>query len=118
MGQPQTYPMMDILALKLQIPVAGGLTHFLHFWSHITSDKWVLKMIRHGHPLELLGFPRNWLLPTKLPARFVSAMAEASATVVLLSSGHPFKNSQVSLQEEWPLMRSTTLWGTSLKEIF
>ena len=30
-------------------------------------------------------------------------------TVVLLSQGHPFKNSQVALQEEWSLMRSTTL---------
>jgi hypothetical protein len=39
-----------------------------------------------------------------------------TSAVVLLLRGHPFKNSQVSLQEEWPLMMSTVLSGTSVEE--
>ena len=70
-----------VAALRPHIPVAGRLSHFLPFWRQITSDKWVLEVVALGHSLELLGSPRNGLVPTKPPSRFVSAMAEEVASL-------------------------------------
>jgi hypothetical protein len=80
-----------VLALRPQVPVAGRLAHFLPFWHSVTSDRWVLEVVERGHSLEvverghsleLLGFLRSALRPTKLPTRYVSAMADEVGTLL------------------------------------
>ena len=40
-----------------EIPVEGRLSHFLTEWENITSDKWVLELIREGYKLEFMRKP-------------------------------------------------------------
>ena len=44
--------------IRPELPQAGRLTHFLPFWEMITTDPWVLNVIRQGYSLELLRIPR------------------------------------------------------------
>ena len=37
-----------------EFPVAGRLREFLPFWKEITSDQWVLDIIRQGYSIELM----------------------------------------------------------------
>ena len=43
----------DTLCIRPSLPPAGRLTHFLPFWEKVTSDPWVLKVIRSGYLLEI-----------------------------------------------------------------
>lgn len=44
-------------ALRPDLPVGGRLTHFLPFWEKLTSDDWVLGIIRRGYRMELIKTP-------------------------------------------------------------
>ena len=48
---------VSIVARFLEIPVGGRLTHFLTEWESITSDKWVLDLIREDYKLEFIQKP-------------------------------------------------------------
>ena len=48
---------VSIVARCPEIPVGGRLTHFLTEWESITSDKWVLDLIREGYKLEFIRKP-------------------------------------------------------------
>ena len=47
----------DTYCLKAEIPPAGRLGHFLPFWESLTSDAWVLSVVRNGYTLELTRVP-------------------------------------------------------------
>ena len=46
-----------VYALRLDLPQAGRLTYFLPFWKTVTSDAWVLGIVRRGYLLELKSVP-------------------------------------------------------------
>ena len=57
-----------ILAKLPQIPVGGRLTLFLDNWKKITSDQWVLSVIKEGYKLEFLSIPLpRRVRPTVIP---------------------------------------------------
>ena len=45
---------VSIVARCPEIPVGGRLSHFLTDWESITSDRWVLELIREGYKLEFI----------------------------------------------------------------
>jgi len=47
----------DTYGLREEIPVSGRLSYFLPFWEKITSDQWVLEVVKHGYRLNLEGSP-------------------------------------------------------------
>ena len=46
-----------VYCLRPQLPLGGRLSAFLPFWEEITSDQWVLSVIRNGYSLELITCP-------------------------------------------------------------
>ena len=48
---------VSIIAKRPEIPVGGRLSHFLHAWEKITTDKWVLDVVKHGYKLEFIQKP-------------------------------------------------------------
>ena len=48
------------------VPVGGRLAHFLDQWQLITSDKWVLSVLRRGLELEFKEFPPLSLDPIEM----------------------------------------------------
>ena len=48
------------------IPVGGRLSHFLAKWSQITTDKWVLSVLRGGLELQFLEQPKLSPVPLDL----------------------------------------------------
>ena len=57
-----------VLAKLPQIPVGGRLTLFLDNWKKITSDQWVLSVIKEGYKLEFLSIPLpTGIRPTVVP---------------------------------------------------
>lgn len=40
-------------------PVGGRIQDFIHEWEKITSDKWIMNIIKHGYCLELQKQPPN-----------------------------------------------------------
>ena len=47
----------DTYCLKPQVPVGGRLSLFLPFWQSITTDQWVLQVVKHGYRLEFESPP-------------------------------------------------------------
>ena len=47
----------QILALEPEIPVGGRLSFYLENWKKITTDQWVLDIIKNGYKLEFLKIP-------------------------------------------------------------
>ena len=61
---------VSIIAKSPEIPVGGRLAHFLPEWEKITSDKWVLEVIREGYKLEFLEKPPFLgIKPTNVPQK-------------------------------------------------
>ena len=46
-----------LLMLRPEIPVGDRLTHFQKNWQLITTDKWVLSIIKEGYKLEFIKKP-------------------------------------------------------------
>ena len=57
--------------LRPDLPVGGRLLHFSEAWTHITSDPWVLNIVREGYVIPFLRNP------------------PLSSTPIDLSSNHP-----------------------------
>ena len=45
------------LVMCPEIPVGGRLSHFLQNWQNITTDKWILSIIKSGYKLEFFQKP-------------------------------------------------------------
>ena len=48
-------------------PVGGRLRHFLPLWESITTDQWVLDIVRRGYPLPFVTMPPLTLTPLQTP---------------------------------------------------
>ena len=67
----------DRHALLPDLPLGGRLTRFVDFWSKITSDQWVLSVIRNGYKLDLAQRPlRSGTRQTVLRNRGESGLAD------------------------------------------
>jgi ribonuclease HI len=59
--QPQTekidYKVSNLTLLRPQIPVGGRLRYFLTNWKKITTDQWVLSLIKEGYKMEFQNIP-------------------------------------------------------------
>lgn len=61
---------VKVIAKYPQIPVGGRLSKFLKEWEKITTDKWVLEVIREGYKLEFLEKPPFLgVKPTRVPEK-------------------------------------------------
>ena len=48
----------DPLARDMSVPVGGRIAMRAENWTEITQDRWVLDIIKHGHLLEFIEFPK------------------------------------------------------------
>jgi len=76
--------------------VAGRLTHFLPFWLTITTDTWVLEVVRSGYSIELDDQPPwSGLRPTKQPPSAVATLTEEVEGLVRKGAVIPVSPDQV-----------------------
>lgn len=62
---PKTSPQPDSQLMGRPLPVGARLLAFADCWREITSDAWVLQMVRLGYALKFAQIPRNhfWKVP-------------------------------------------------------
>ena len=66
-----------MLLINPEIPVGGRLKNFVNNWEQITTDQWVLSIIRDGYKMEFQNIPKfNGIIQTKLSQNNMSILQQ------------------------------------------